>query len=37
MEKYLDAAIDISGKAIYTPPAPLIFETEQQASQLKGR
>lgn len=36
MEKYLDAAIDISGKAIYTPPAPLIFETEQQASQLKG-
>lgn len=36
MEKYLDAAIDITGKAIYTPPAPMIFEVEKQASQLDG-
>ena len=36
MEKYLDAAIDITGQAIYTPPAPMIFEVEKQASQLEG-
>lgn len=36
MEKYLDAAIEISGQAIYTPPAPLLFEVEKQAAQLEG-
>ena len=36
MEKYLDAAIAITGEAIYTPPAPLLFEIEKQAAQLDG-
>ena len=36
LEKYLDAAIQISGEAIYTPPGPRIFEIEQRAADLKG-
>ncbi|MGB1924888.1 MAG: DUF1592 domain-containing protein [Rubripirellula sp.] len=36
MEKYLDAAIAITGEAIYTPPAPLLYEVEKQAGQLEG-
>ncbi|MFK8112639.1 MAG: DUF1592 domain-containing protein [Rubripirellula sp.] len=34
MEKYLDAAETISGKAIYTPPPPEIYEIEKAPSAL---
>lgn len=36
MEKYLDAAEWISGKAIYTPPPPQIFEIAKTAENLIG-
>jgi len=36
MEKYLDAAEWISGKAIYTPPPPEIFEIGKPPSALIG-
>ena len=36
MEKYLDAAEYIVGKAIYTPPPPEIFEIERGPSSLIG-
>ncbi|MGI9474838.1 MAG: DUF1592 domain-containing protein [Rubripirellula sp.] len=36
VEKYLDAAEVISGKAIYTPPPPRIFELDRRPSQLEG-
>jgi hypothetical protein len=36
MEKYLDAAEYVSGKAIYTPPPPQIYEIEKAPSSLKG-
>ena len=35
-EKYLDAAEYISGKAIYTPPPPEIFEVDRLPSSLIG-
>ncbi|TWU00934.1 hypothetical protein Pla52n_43040 [Stieleria varia] len=34
MEKYLDAAEEISGKAIYTPPAPEIYEIQRDPGSL---
>lgn len=34
MEKYLDAAVEISGKAIYTPPPPRIYEIDKSPSSL---
>lgn len=36
MEKYLDAAIEIAGEAIYTPPPPELYEIERQPSSLIG-
>ncbi|MDG2220302.1 MAG: DUF1592 domain-containing protein [Rubripirellula sp.] len=36
IEKYLDAAEFITGKAIYTPPPPEIYEIEKAASSLIG-
>lgn len=36
MEKYLDAAEYISGKAIYTPPPPEIFELDKAPSSFIG-
>jgi hypothetical protein len=36
MEKYLDAAEYIVGKAIYTPPPPEIYEIERAPSSLIG-
>ncbi len=36
LEKYLDAAEVISGKAIYTPLPPQIYETNIAATKLKG-
>ena len=36
IEKYLDAAEVISGKAIYTPPPPRIYELGRGPSQLVG-
>ncbi len=36
LEKYLDAAEHITGKAIYTPPPPEIFEIEPAIYKLKG-
>ena len=36
MEKYLKAAIQITGEAIYTPPAPLVYEIQKQGGQLDG-
>ena len=36
MEKYVDAAMEIVGKAIYTPPPPEIFQTERAATSLIG-
>ena len=36
VEKYLDAAEIISGKAIFTPPPPRIFEIDRQPSQLSN-
>lgn len=36
MEKYLDAAEAISGKAIYTPPAPEIFDVQKDPASLIG-
>lgn len=34
IEKYLDAAVVISGKAIYTPPPPEIYEIDKAPSSL---
>ncbi len=34
IEKYLDAAETITGKAIYTPPPPRVFELDQVPSKL---
>ncbi|WP_315851405.1 DUF1592 domain-containing protein [Rhodopirellula sp. MGV] len=36
MEKYVDAAMDIAGEAIYAPPPPEIFEIQRTASKLIG-
>ncbi len=36
LEKYLDAAEAITGKAIYTPPPPEIFEIDRAANSLVG-
>ena len=36
MEKYLDAAEVISGKAIYTPPPPQLFEIQRAPDSLIG-
>ena len=36
MEKYLRAAEEITGQAIYTPPPPQIYEVERAASSLIG-
>ncbi|MCO8124463.1 DUF1592 domain-containing protein [Stieleria sp. TO1_6] len=36
MEKYLDAALQIAGKAIYTPPPPQLYEVERGATSLIG-
>ncbi len=36
VEKYLDAAEVISGRAIYTPPPPQIFEIDRSPGTLKG-
>lgn len=36
IEKYLDAAEYISGKAIYTPPPPRLFEIDKAPSSLIG-
>lgn len=36
VEKYLDAAEVISGKAIYTPPPPQIFEINRSPIKLEG-
>lgn len=34
MEKYVDAAMNIAGQAIYTPPPPQLFEIERAPSSL---
>ncbi len=34
IEKYLDAAVAVSGKAIYTPPPPEIYEIDKAPSSL---
>ncbi len=36
IEKYLDAAEYVSGKAIYTPPPPKIYEIDKAPSSLGG-
>ncbi|MDM4017884.1 DUF1592 domain-containing protein [Roseiconus lacunae] len=36
MEKYVDAAMEISGEAIYAPPPPEIFDIQRTASALIG-
>ena len=36
IEKYLDAAEHVAGKAIYTPPPPLIYEVDKAPSSLIG-
>lgn len=36
MEKYVDAAMEIAGEAIYAPPPPEIFELQRTASKLIG-
>ncbi|MCA9136848.1 MAG: DUF1592 domain-containing protein, partial [Planctomycetales bacterium] len=36
MEKYVDAALQIAGDAIYTPPPPELYEIERSPSALVG-
>lgn len=36
MEKYLDAAEEIAGRAIYTPPPPRVFRFERRAVAAEG-